>query len=526
MKINLVMMRMMGIVLVVSCVLGGGQVLRAQSPERVEPRSGGYSELWGKEGEKWTPQSKLPDFSFSGYHFGEDPIPDVKVVTDVTKFGAKGDGKTDCTEAFRKAIEATDKGAIYIPEGRYVITGKVKIHKSNIVLRGAGPEKTVIYCPKSLRDIKPNDENGNRIHYAYFYAFFEAGVEYSHIKHFAGFGKDTESVLLDKVTESAKRGDVTLTLSKAPKLKTGQLVKLKIKNHAELGWMLGEPGKTTRGEFPYYLHWIARVESVKGNSVTLDRPLRVDVRKEWEPELYIFTPAVSEVGIEHLSIEFSGKPYAGHNKDDGFNAIFFFKATHSWVRNVHITDADTGVCFRHCAFSEMADIVLGSKIRQGGGHHGLWLGGGQECMVRDFKLNLSNIHDLTIEHFCQGNVFKNGSGQVMSFDHHCNVPYDTLYCNIKMKNTWNIWKCGGNASSRGRGKNAGIRSTFWNISWEKGPAKISPWRESIWVSPTDAPPLAQPDPQKRWVENIKDVLPTDLHQAQLDRRLKRGKKEK
>ena len=44
-----------------------------------------HSELWGKSGEKWSPQSRLPDFSLAGYHFGERPIPTVRVVTNVTK---------------------------------------------------------------------------------------------------------------------------------------------------------------------------------------------------------------------------------------------------------------------------------------------------------------------------------------------------------------------------------------------------------------------------------------------------------
>ena len=33
------------------------------------------SDLWGVSGEKWTPQSRLPDFSFAGYHCGETPLP-------------------------------------------------------------------------------------------------------------------------------------------------------------------------------------------------------------------------------------------------------------------------------------------------------------------------------------------------------------------------------------------------------------------------------------------------------------------
>lgn len=98
-----------------------------------------YSELWGKNGEKWTPDSRLPDFSFAGYHFGEDPIPKPKVVANVKDFGAKGDGKTDDTEAFKNAIEATKAGAILIPEGRYILRNILWIEKSNIVLRGKAP---------------------------------------------------------------------------------------------------------------------------------------------------------------------------------------------------------------------------------------------------------------------------------------------------------------------------------------------------------------------------------------------------
>ncbi|MBF0198780.1 MAG: hypothetical protein HQL32_13780, partial [Planctomycetes bacterium] len=115
-----------------------------------------YSELWGRNGELWSPEGRLPDFSFAGYHCGEDPLPRVETVTDVTRFGAKGDGKTDCTQAFLKAIEATDRGAIMIPPGRYVINDIIWIKKPHIVLRGAGVGKTILFFPKTLEDVRPN----------------------------------------------------------------------------------------------------------------------------------------------------------------------------------------------------------------------------------------------------------------------------------------------------------------------------------------------------------------------------------
>src|SRR5262245_11143046 len=103
------------------------------------PPGAQFSELWGRAGERWSPQSRLPDFSFAGYHFGNDPIPRIAVTSNVRDFGARGDGASDDTEAFLKAIAALSRGALLIPAGRYRITQVLKISKSRIVLRGEGP---------------------------------------------------------------------------------------------------------------------------------------------------------------------------------------------------------------------------------------------------------------------------------------------------------------------------------------------------------------------------------------------------
>ena len=44
----------------------------------------------------------LPDFSFAGYHGGVDAIPDINgPIFVVTKYGAKGDGRTDDQDAIK-----------------------------------------------------------------------------------------------------------------------------------------------------------------------------------------------------------------------------------------------------------------------------------------------------------------------------------------------------------------------------------------------------------------------------------------
>ncbi len=63
--------------LVASCVPQGSKPL--------------YSALWGKQGERWQPGGRLPDFSYAGYRMGEAPIPRLPVKADVKHFGLNVD---------------------------------------------------------------------------------------------------------------------------------------------------------------------------------------------------------------------------------------------------------------------------------------------------------------------------------------------------------------------------------------------------------------------------------------------------
>ncbi|MDP6039750.1 MAG: glycosyl hydrolase family 28-related protein, partial [Candidatus Latescibacteria bacterium] len=143
----------------ISMLLSGGIMLFfavGLSVEDADAQS--YSELWGKNGEQWHSKSRLPDFSRAGYHNGELEIPEVVVRANVKDFGAVGDGVADDTRAFKEAIAATDEGAIEIPPGRYVLAEPLHIKKRGIVLRGAGPDHTILVIPKSLQQLLPADQ--------------------------------------------------------------------------------------------------------------------------------------------------------------------------------------------------------------------------------------------------------------------------------------------------------------------------------------------------------------------------------
>lgn len=76
-----------------------------------------------------------------GATFGADPadaapaVPAAPRFVSAQEFGAKGDGKTDDTEALRKAFKSVPKGtAVYLPRGKYVISGAIDLEVTTSLL--------------------------------------------------------------------------------------------------------------------------------------------------------------------------------------------------------------------------------------------------------------------------------------------------------------------------------------------------------------------------------------------------------
>jgi hypothetical protein len=58
------------------------------------------------------------DWSYAGYKAGETGLPNVAVAADVKKWGAKGDGWSDDTDAIQRAVDSIkSQGALYFPPG-------------------------------------------------------------------------------------------------------------------------------------------------------------------------------------------------------------------------------------------------------------------------------------------------------------------------------------------------------------------------------------------------------------------------
>jgi hypothetical protein len=96
----------------------------------------------------------VQDPSFAGYHRGEVAIPEVPgPVFNVLSYGADATGIADSTDEIQAAINAAQNaggGVVYMPEGTYLLSKPggqnygLRITKSDVVLRGAGTNKTFL----------------------------------------------------------------------------------------------------------------------------------------------------------------------------------------------------------------------------------------------------------------------------------------------------------------------------------------------------------------------------------------------
>ena len=474
-----------------------------------------YSALWGQHGEAWQPGSRLPDFSYAGYHYGEDPLPKVATVLNIKDFGAIGDGLHDDTEAMLKALDQLENGALLLPEGTYRITQVIRITKPNVVIRGEGMDKTTLFFPQYLNDLEPNwgstTEGRPTSNYAWSGGFIRVEGEYEREK-------------LDDITQPAQRGEHTLTVA-TDNLSAGQWIEIQMQDdstHSMLNHLYADdPASVVRWGRVHHTNFTARIENIRGKTITLNRPLRFDLRPEWQPAIYTYQPTVTEVGIEGLTMEFPVEPYQGHFTELGFNGITLGDVAHCWIKNIRFKNADSGI-FLNGQFCTIDGVLYESDRdkepqRQSTGHHGIYISDNDNVFNR-FVFKTKFIHDISVSH-CAGNVISDGAGVDICFDHHKRAPYANLFTNIHLGEGSRMWQSGGGGEL---GRHTAAWATFWNIranrplAWKDG---FGPDLVNLVGLTTNLPSETQTE--GLWFEAISpnQLYPQNLHQAQLNQRL-------
>ncbi len=347
-----------------------GAVILAASPA-VGWRSSLYPEDW-KPGYKDHWGRFLHDFSYAGYHCGQAPIPadPPGETVDVTQapYYADNTGAADATSAIQAAINDISTiggGVVYLPAGTYRIRPPdgsdcaLRIQRSGVVLRGAGPGRTFLF----------NDETYMR---GKSVILVEAESGGWHTPLSGTTVEITEDVAHPThgipVAETLEEGNW-----RVPELRfnVGDWVVLRsdctedfIAEHGMTGrWTSSLRGIT-------FYRQVTAVDTAL-NTITVDIPTRYALKTRDAARVYKVAPHIQEVGIEHLSIGMQENPTPGLGDNDydtsgtaayevhGSHVIEFDHVTNGWIQNVETYRPRTNVHDYHT----LSNIILLSQSR-------------------------------------------------------------------------------------------------------------------------------------------------------------------
>ncbi|SHG14443.1 Pectate lyase superfamily protein [Flavobacterium fluvii] len=467
-----------------------------------------------KEFKKESRKSILPDFSYAGYHYGEQPIPDItRNVIDVTQHGIKANSMKDQTKEVQKLIDKVGTeggGVLYFPKGVYYFNMNprekqfLQINHSNIVLRGENNSinGTVFFDgnPLTQDDISPwlspaLIQTGSKLqNTASFWGidYPKNAVNHSEVistKAGSVNGEIQEAQVLTQFTKNAKKGDKTLWLKSTAQLAANDYILLGLYNSDDAGTLIKsiispveefydfEASAKSAGpsRAPSY-QWLVQIESVSKNSITLKQPLRRDFDLKYQPVL-AKAEMLGEIGVENIYIKSAwagyychhgcegSDKYQGQEMDYGWNAIIFCRVANGWIKNVTLENFTSPVYL----LDSRNVTVDGVEFLGFDGHSGVKIySHACDNLIQNLNFKNNFTHVLSGEGNAYGNVFRNVNYKAVSgkpglFDFHgfsdrrFSPPAENLFENIKGLN-----KISGGGAPNNLPHTANF-NTWWNI---------------------------------------------------------------
>lgn len=295
-------------------------------------------------------------------------IPSPKTIVNVTSFGALGNGTNDDRSAVQNAINSLGgaPGVVYFPAGTYLLGGKVDL-ASGVVIRGESAQTVTL--------------RWNHI-----------GDYYAGTGLYAGA---SQSGSFQAVVSGYTIHSSSIVVTNGSTFVPGDYAEIRQDNLA--AWNLSSWAAKASGQ-------ILRITAVSGNTLTLERPLRLTYTAAQNPEIRKITP-ITNCGVENIKVE---RLIAGTNTTrNNIATIFFDSAASCWVRGVESNYGFGG----HIAFSGSTQCeVTGSYIHHAADYDGGGSGYGiriesktGECLIED-NIFQSLRHSMLLQAGPNGNV--------------------------------------------------------------------------------------------------------------------------
>ncbi|WP_327355201.1 glycosyl hydrolase family 28-related protein [Streptomyces sp. NBC_01304] len=448
------------------------------------------AELWREFSRTPYTHPQIPYVGRAG-HKGGARFPRRPVVANVLKYGATRDGSQDSAPAINEAIAAAGRaggGTVLVPAGTYRIDGLIHLAYSNVVLRGAGSTRTTLRATKNLTElIGPYGSRygGDKSSWSWAggliwlcpkgrWDSLTRAIEAKAwpFEGWTGNKRDEWDTLTG--VEAGRRGDRSVTVTDPARLTPGDLVLLRLADDADhtlLAHMAGGgPGpeaytwddKTKLTSYVPY-EWPVRITRVEGREVTLERPLPLDVRPEWDPRLTTHVAPLTGAGVEGLTLEAVETPQSPHLLDKGHNGVTFQCAYDCWADDITVRHVDNG--FGLVAAS--ACTLRRTRVEGRGSHHPYFCReGSHDNLVEDFTIAArtvpapagTQLHGINVEGLSSYNVWSRGHMEMGTFDTHRGMPFANVRTQITVTNDG---RHGGDASA---GPLYGARFTHWNVT--------------------------------------------------------------
>jgi len=445
-------------------------------------------------------ETYLPDYSYAGYHNGVAELPSsVGRRVDAQDYGVIPDDGLDDSKALLRAIAEASKldGAVtlQLPPGRLIISEVLYITRSNFVIRGAGSGEngTELYFPrplmytedpaelKELREYllhfnKRQREKANNIdlpfsQYAWSGGFIWTKVPDTRVKAYLPEYDKPDKVLA--TLKTGRRGDFVLEASEISDLKVGDVVELQLFNKdGASGEMISElyQGADIKvgahhwnfPDLPLVRQQVEIVE-IQRNRITINAPLTIDVKPSYRAQLVEWSH-LAEVGVENFKVTFPKAPRIAHHVEQGFNAIYLTRLYDSWVKDVVIENADSGIITEEIANVTMRNIVTEGENYA---HYTVMMQGTYNVLAERIKVYNKAEHPLSFNTFATKSVYSNCEVYVDPIlDQHSGANHQNLFDNIrvhvspKADRSYPLFAGGGAGYWK---PSHGAFSTFWNI---------------------------------------------------------------
>jgi hypothetical protein len=376
----------------------------------------------------------LPDFSYAGYRFSAEPLPDTsqRPRFDVTRYGAMPDDELFDDAGIQAAIDAAEAaggGVVFFPAGKFLIAEDqdrekaIRISQSNIVLAGSGVGKggTEIFARE------------RRI-----------GA-----RQFAFRPRERRSERLTTIVTDAPREGFWVEVADASRLEVGKTVAIRHQSEAftrryfdprplapEWSRLYGRRGGMNITE----IHTIAEVD---GHRVRFENPLHFDlIVQPDEPFRLESYPTMVDCGIENIRFTGHWDSYPEefvHHKDaihdGGWCAVNMENVEDCWIRDCEFRNWNECVNVRGGYKVTIHNVSFTGKQ----GHTSVHARTGYGVLVKQCRFPAGHHHGPgtgyggvnTVVTQCQMERDQN-------IDSHSGQPFATLYDDVEGGVFWNL----------------------------------------------------------------------------------------